>query len=178
VGHRHRPRSIRPAAAPSGLRPPRTPLRPGRYSRLPRETKRRRRSRQRHQAWTSPSVGTSRAGPAPVFDFYWPWSVVRPLFARGTRRARFEGSDRDSCSGRAGVLSGDPQPLVFLLPLWTARANCVLRNLGPGLVGCAVRCNRLRSDRGFHPLTRVGDKPGQPSDTPSGPLRLRLRRDP
>lgn len=109
----------------------------------------------------------ARAAPDRRLSFlccYWP-RFVRPSFgdpaAPGGPHLRNR-SDRDTIPRAApGCLRGVPQPLVVQTRETGKRASPLLRQ-SPGLVGCAARFNRLRSDRGFHPMTCVGTKPGQP----------------
>jgi hypothetical protein len=153
-------------------------LRPERYSRLPGKAKRRRRSRQRHQAWTSPSVGTSRAGPAPVFNFYWPRLVGPPSFVtRGTRHARFEGSDRDSFSGRAGVRSrGSATPGLLHYQQRVRTASCYVRSRA-GRVRRQAQSSEERPGLSSHDLCRRQARPAQKHSLACS-TTLRLQRDP
>lgn len=79
---------------------------------------------------------------------------------RGTRRARFEGSDRDSCSGRAGMLTRGSATPGF--PPQKARANCVrLLMSRAGRVRRQVQSSEKRPGLSSHDLFRRQARPAQ-----------------
>ena len=130
-----------------------------------------RRSWQRQQAWTSPSVGTCRARPA-LHPFGCrdlgsraaitlpkpmaiPSRVSRGNPARPGLPARLGTSGRRQ---RAQPRATSPEGIAI-----DSAFDLLIVEQGPGLVGCSHRCHRLSSDRGI--THHLGSRRSRPAQT-------------